>query len=135
MNQKPDSALQFTVAADKLHGVYPQKQTELYMQRIKIPGGMISWPQWRTVAQIQKSFSPDTPVHLTTRQDIELHNLCLDDVINAMDFKALREALIMVSPEYKPEPCKQVEAVHCYGKLPASQTVRTITDGFDLFTL
>ena len=80
MDQKPDSALQFTVAADKLHGVYPQKQTGLYMQRIKIPGGRIKWPQWRTIAQIQKSFSPDTPVHLTTRQDIELHNLRLDDI-------------------------------------------------------
>jgi hypothetical protein len=34
MDQKPDSTLQFTVAADKLHGVYPQKQNELYLQRI-----------------------------------------------------------------------------------------------------
>jgi sulfite reductase (ferredoxin) len=81
MDPKPDSALQFTVAADKLHGVYPQKQNELFFQRIKIPGGRISWPQWRTIAQIQKTFSPDTPVHLTTRQDIELHNLRLDDIV------------------------------------------------------
>jgi sulfite reductase (ferredoxin) len=81
MDQKPDSAWQFTVAADKLHGVYPQKQTGLYMQRIKIPGGRIKWPQWRTIAQIQKTFSPDTPVHLTTRQDIELHNLRHDDIV------------------------------------------------------
>ena len=51
------------------------------MQRIKIPGGRINWPQWRTVAQIQECFSPDTPVHLTTRQDIELHNLRLDDTV------------------------------------------------------
>ncbi|MGB8226080.1 MAG: nitrite/sulfite reductase [Sedimentisphaerales bacterium] len=79
-NQKPD-ALQFTAAADKLHGVYPQKQTELYMQRIKIPGGRISWPQWRIVAQLQERFSSGTPVHLTTRQDIELHNLRLDDTV------------------------------------------------------
>jgi sulfite reductase (ferredoxin) len=79
-NQRPD-ALQFTIAADKLHGVYPQKQTELYMQRIKIPGGRISWPQWRIVAQLQERFSPGTPVHLTTRQDIELHNLRFDDTV------------------------------------------------------
>ena len=38
-NQKSDSALQSTVAADRLHGVYSQKQPDLYMQRIKIPGG------------------------------------------------------------------------------------------------
>ena len=80
-DQKPELALRFSAAADKLHGVYPQNQTGLYMQRIKIPGGRISWPQWRTIAQIQKSFSPDTGVHLTTRQDIELHNLRLDDTV------------------------------------------------------
>jgi sulfite reductase (ferredoxin) len=80
-NQKPDSALQSTVAADRLHGVYPQKQPDLYMQRIKIPGGRINWPQWRTVAQLQERFSHGTPVHLTTRQDIELHNLHLDNTV------------------------------------------------------
>ena len=80
-NQKPDLALQFAVAADRLHGVYPQKQTDLYMQRIKIPGGRMNWPQWRTISQLQERFSPGTPVHLTTRQDIELHNLCLDDTV------------------------------------------------------
>lgn len=79
-NQKPD-ALQFTVAADRLHGVYPQKQTDLYMQRIKIPGGRIKWPQWRIIAQLQERFTPGTPVHLTTRQDIEFHDLRLEDVV------------------------------------------------------
>ncbi|MBU1260384.1 MAG: nitrite/sulfite reductase [Planctomycetes bacterium] len=81
MAQKPESALRFSVAADRLHGAYPQKQTGLYMQRIKIPGGRINRLQWRTIEQIQKSFSPDTGVHLTTRQDIELHNLRLDDTV------------------------------------------------------
>lgn len=81
-NQKPDLALQLsTIAADRLHGVYPQKQTDLYMQRIKIPGGRIKWPQWRIIARLQERFSPGTPVHLTTRQDVELHNLSLDDTV------------------------------------------------------
>ena len=80
-NQKSDLALQFTVAADRLHGVYPQRQTELYMQRIKIPGGRIKWPQWRTIVHLQKRFCTDTAVHLTTRQDIELHNLQADQTV------------------------------------------------------
>lgn len=80
-NQKPDSALQSTVAADRLHGVYPQKQPGLYMQRIRIPGGRMNWLQWRAIAQLAKRFSSGTPVHLTTRQDIELHNLRLDDTV------------------------------------------------------
>lgn len=82
-NKKLNNSLRFTVGADKLHGVYPQKQAGLYMQRIKIPGGRISLPQWRTVAQIQNAFSSDTSVHLTTRQDIELHKLSLDDTLKA----------------------------------------------------
>jgi sulfite reductase beta subunit-like hemoprotein len=82
-NGKPDDALRFSVGADKLHGVYPQKQAGLYMQRIKIPGGRISPLQWRTAARIQKTFSPDTSVHLTTRQDIELHDLRIDDTVKA----------------------------------------------------
>lgn len=82
-NEKTDDALQFSAAADKLHGVYPQKQDGLFMQRIRIPGGRITWPQWRIIAQVQKSFSPDTPVHLTTRQDIEFHNLCLENTVKA----------------------------------------------------
>jgi len=80
-HKKPDLVLQSTVAADKLHGVYPQRQTDLYMQRIKIPGGRIQWQQWQVIAQLQERFSPGTPVHLTTRQDIELHNLRLDDTV------------------------------------------------------
>jgi len=79
--KKPELVLQSTVAADRLHGVYQQRQSELYMQRIKIPGGRIQWQQWQVIAQLQERFTSDTPVHLTTRQDIELHNLRLDDTV------------------------------------------------------
>ncbi len=54
-------------------GVYPQKQDGLFMQRIKIFGGRITWPQWRRIAQLASIYSPDSPLHITTRQDIELH--------------------------------------------------------------
>jgi sulfite reductase (ferredoxin) len=60
---------------NRLLGVYPQKQYGLYMQRIRIPGGRISWPQWRKIAGLALKYSPNVPLHLTTRQDIELHNV------------------------------------------------------------
>lgn len=75
--------LRFSAAADRIHGVYPQKQADLFMQRIKIPGGIITSAQWRTIANIQTTFSPGTPAHLTTRQDIEFHDLRLDDTLRA----------------------------------------------------
>jgi sulfite reductase (ferredoxin) len=58
-----------------LLGVYPQKQDGLYMQRIRIPGGRISWPQWRKIAELAAKYTPGAPLHLTTRQDIELHDV------------------------------------------------------------
>lgn len=63
------------VPANRLLGVYPQKQDGLFMQRIRIPGGRISWPQWRRIAELAATYTPGAPLHLTTRQDIELHNV------------------------------------------------------------
>lgn len=45
------------------------------MQRIRIPGGRISWPQWRKIAGLALKHTPGVPLHLTTRQDIELHDI------------------------------------------------------------
>jgi len=61
-------------------GVYPQKQEGLFMQRIKIPGGRISWQQWRKVCLAAQTFTNGTPLHTTTRQDIELHNIAAGDI-------------------------------------------------------
>ena len=67
-------------AGNKLLGVYPQKQRGLYMQRVKVPGGRISWPQWRRSARLAIAHSPGSLLHITTRQDVELHNILLEDV-------------------------------------------------------
>ncbi|TFG48148.1 MAG: nitrite/sulfite reductase [Candidatus Brocadiia bacterium] len=45
------------------------------MQRIKIFGGRITWNQWRTAAQLADKYCSGTALHITTRQDIEFHNL------------------------------------------------------------
>ncbi len=66
--------------ANPLHGIYPQKQNQLFMQRIKVPGGRISWPQWRKIAHLATLYSPGSALHITTRQDIELHNIFAEDL-------------------------------------------------------
>lgn len=66
-------------------GVYRQKQENLYMQRINIFGGRITWPQWRRVAQLAQRYTPGTDLHITTRQDIEYHNLNAEDVVAVQD--------------------------------------------------
>jgi len=58
-----------------LLGLYPQRQNGLWMQRVKIPGGSPTAAQWGAIGRIARNFTPQTPLHLTTRQDIELHDL------------------------------------------------------------
>lgn len=66
--------------ADPLLGAYPQKQKGLFMQRIKVLGGRINWRQWRKIAQLSTVCSSGFPLHMTTRQDIELHNIPARDL-------------------------------------------------------
>jgi sulfite reductase (ferredoxin) len=59
----------------KLFGTYPQKQEGLFMQRIPVFAGAITPQQLRDIARIAIEFTNGSPLHLTTRQDIELHNV------------------------------------------------------------
>lgn len=61
--------------AGKLFGVYPQKQQGLYMQRVPILAGRLRAEQLRQLADIAVEFAKSAPLHLTTRQDIEFHNI------------------------------------------------------------
>lgn len=81
MTTRPESAATTAPQAARILGVYPQKQNGLFMQRIKILGGRIEWPQWRRVAELAARHSGGAPLHVTTRQDIELHNLRSDDLV------------------------------------------------------
>jgi sulfite reductase (ferredoxin) len=98
---------------NRLLGVYPQKQNGLYMQRIRIPGGRISWPRWRKIAELATKYSPGVPLHLTTRQDIELHD------ITGSSISAVHEGLAEV-------------ALTTFGAGGDSVRNLTVCTGFDL---
>ncbi len=68
------------VGPQRLLGTYPQHQEGQWMQRIPIFGGRIEAHQLEKIAAIARRFSPGTPLHLTTRQDIELHDIAEQDV-------------------------------------------------------
>ena len=63
----------------RLEGIYPQRQPGFFMQRIKLPAGIIAAPQARAVAEIAGRYARGT-VHLTTRGSIELHWLTPEDL-------------------------------------------------------
>ena len=59
-------------------GVYGQRQQGVQMVRIKIPLGIIEPNQLRRIAAISDKYS-NGHAHLTTRQDIQIHHVSLDD--------------------------------------------------------
>ena len=58
-------------------GVYGQRQQGVQMVRIKIPFGRITAKQLRRIADVSDEFSTGN-LHLTTRQDIQIHYVSLD---------------------------------------------------------
>ena len=76
----PCDAIPTDPARARLLGLYPQRQEGLWMQRTKLLGGRLNADQWRALAHAARRFTPGAPLHLTTRQDVELHDLAPDAV-------------------------------------------------------
>ncbi|TAH00257.1 MAG: HEPN domain-containing protein [Sphingobacteriales bacterium] len=58
-------------------GVYGQRQQGVQMVRIKLPYGKMTLAQWHRIAAVSDEFSNGN-LHLTTRQDIQVHFVSLD---------------------------------------------------------
>lgn len=58
-------------------GVYGQRQQGVQMVRIKLPYGKMTFKQWKRIAEISDEYSTGN-LHLTTRQDIQIHFVSLD---------------------------------------------------------
>ena len=65
------------------HGVYGQRQAGTQMMRIKIPMGCLSAEQLEGLADIAEEYS-DSILHITTRQDIQLHFVKITDTPDLM---------------------------------------------------
>jgi len=58
-------------------GVYGQRQPGVQMVRIKLPYGRMTLAQWKRIADVSEEFATSN-LHLTTRQDIQIHFVSLD---------------------------------------------------------
>jgi sulfite reductase (NADPH) hemoprotein beta-component len=65
-------------------GCYGQRQEGVNMLRVKIPGGRITGPQLRAIGDVLESHSRIETAHVTTRQDIQLHHVPLEQTPEAM---------------------------------------------------
>lgn len=61
------------------HGIYGQRQPGVHMVRIKIPFGGLTANQLRRIGELADTYATGVG-HVTTRQDIQLHFVSLNDV-------------------------------------------------------
>ena len=61
------------------YGIYQQKDGK-FMARIRITGGEVSSTQLSAIYNIVEKYNPDF-IHLTSRQDIQLHGLDIENII------------------------------------------------------
>ena len=61
-------------------GVYGQRQADVHMNRIKLPMGGVTSDQLDCFAEITETFAPLRKGHITTRQNIQVHFVPLDQM-------------------------------------------------------
>ena len=59
-------------------GVYGQRQPDVQMIRVKVPGGLLTVPQLEALADVASDFSRGFG-HITTRQNIQFHFVKLQE--------------------------------------------------------
>lgn len=96
-------------------GTYHQRQDGYQMQRIKIPYGGLSAPQVRRLADVADKYASGF-LHLTTRQDVQIYYLKIDDAADMM--RELADAGI-TTREACGNTVRNVTACHISGVSPS----------------
>jgi len=65
-------------------GVYEQRESGTFMLRIRVPGGAVLPHQLRQAAKVAKDYG-DGVLHVTTRQDLQVHRVPLDNISPALE--------------------------------------------------
>jgi sulfite reductase (ferredoxin) len=65
-------------------GVYEQRKKETYMTRVRVAGGVISLQQLQKISEVADRYAHGK-VHFTTRQDVQLHGVTIEDTVNIME--------------------------------------------------
>jgi sulfite reductase (ferredoxin) len=64
-------------------GCYEQRQDGTYMVRIRATGGALTPRQLQTIAEASARYGSEA-IHITTRQEFQIHDVALDDVLPVM---------------------------------------------------
>src|SRR5438445_4208567 len=96
------------------HGIYGQRQPGVQMVRIKIPFGGLNSTQCRVIAEMADRYATGVG-HVTTRQDIQLHFVALENVGTIMRRLA---AVGLTTREACGNTVRNVTACHLAGVCP-----------------
>lgn len=66
-------------------GLYSHRGGSIFMARVRIPAGVINSAQLKALANTSKKFGSGI-LHITTRQDVQIHDVKLEDTINVMEY-------------------------------------------------
>ncbi len=67
-------------------GVYGQRQADVQMIRVKIPGGILTADALDALGTVSEKFAPLDKGHITTRQNIQFHHIPLPDCPDILRF-------------------------------------------------
>lgn len=62
-------------------GTYGQRQPDVHMIRVKVPGGILSARQLEVLGDIARNYTPLDKGHITTRENIQYHHVPLEDAV------------------------------------------------------
>ena len=63
----------------QIEGGYGQRQPDVQMIRVKLPFGGVTPEQMAAFAAVAENYAPMRKRHITTRQDVQLHFVHIDD--------------------------------------------------------
>ena len=66
-------------------GFYSQRGGKLLMSRLRIPAGILTAHQLKAIAEAAKMFA-EGKLHITTRQDIQIHNVPYENSIKIIEY-------------------------------------------------
>lgn len=66
-------------------GIYTHRGGKVFMNRIRIPAGVIGPSQLKAIAYVAQKYGNGI-AHITTRQDIQVHGVKIEDTIKVIDY-------------------------------------------------
>lgn len=82
--------LEGKISGDRFRGIrvpfgfYSERETNVLLSRVRIPGGCATSDQLKALAQAARKFKAS--IHITDRQDVQLHDVTYEDSAEVLEF-------------------------------------------------